>query len=123
MLESPYVERAEWLEMWGYVDGTPEAEEAWKNKVELDNRIAGIGNVIRGNDGIIPDIQPYQSMIDGSYIGSRSRHRTHLRDHGCVEVGNETKYVTTPPPPKRVDWKPEIVRQIQQEKERQRRKA
>ena len=27
---------------------------------------------------IVPDIQPYTSMIDGSTIGSRSRHREHL---------------------------------------------
>lgn len=38
---------------------------------------------------VMPDIQPYTSMIDGSQITSRSRHREHLRDHGCIEVGNE----------------------------------
>ena len=38
---------------------------------------------------IMGDIAPYQSMIDGSMIQSRSRHREHLRDNGCVEVGNE----------------------------------
>jgi hypothetical protein len=38
---------------------------------------------------VMPDIQPYQSMIDGSMIQSRSRHREHLKDHGCIEVGNE----------------------------------
>lgn len=38
---------------------------------------------------VMPDIQPYQSMIDGSMITSRSRHREHLRAHGCIEVGNE----------------------------------
>jgi len=35
------------------------------------------------------DIQPYISQIDGSEIASRSRHREHLRQHGCVEIGNE----------------------------------
>ena len=39
---------------------------------------------------VIGDIEPYQSTIDGSYIGSRSKHRTHLRDHGCVEIGTES---------------------------------
>ncbi len=38
---------------------------------------------------IMRDIQPYKSMIDGSTIQSRSRHRDHLRAHGCIEVGNE----------------------------------
>jgi hypothetical protein len=38
---------------------------------------------------IMPDIVPYVSMVDGSIINSRSKHRVHLRDHGCIEVGNE----------------------------------
>jgi hypothetical protein len=38
---------------------------------------------------IIPDIQPYKSMIDGHMVTSRSEHRNHLRDHNCIEVGNE----------------------------------
>lgn len=51
---------------------------------------------------VMDDIQPYRSMIDGSEIGSRSRHREHLRAHGCVEVGDQThhlkpKPVQTPP--------------------------
>lgn len=38
---------------------------------------------------IMPDIQPYQSMVTGEMITSRSRHREHLREHNCIEVGNE----------------------------------
>lgn len=38
---------------------------------------------------VMADIKPYQSVIDGSVINSRSRHREHLRQHGCIEVGNE----------------------------------
>ncbi len=38
---------------------------------------------------VMPDIQPYKSMIDGSIVGSRSYHRDHLKAHGCIEVGNE----------------------------------
>lgn len=45
---------------------------------------------------IVRDIQPYQSMVDGSRITSRSRHREHLKAHGCIEVGNETQ---APPKP------------------------
>lgn len=53
---------------------------------------------------VMPDIQPYRSMIDGTMITSRSEHRSHLRQHGCVEVGNELKTLysqvkrPTPPP-------------------------
>lgn len=39
---------------------------------------------------VIGDIQPYQSMIDGSMITSRSKHREHLREHNCIEIGNES---------------------------------
>jgi hypothetical protein len=45
---------------------------------------------------VLPDIQPYKSMIDGREITSRSRHREHLRAHGCIEIGNETKHLMNP---------------------------
>jgi len=38
----------------------------------------------------VADIQPYQSMATGEMITSRSKHKEHLRDHGLVEIGNET---------------------------------
>lgn len=43
------------------------------------------------------DIQPYQSQIDGSMITSRAQHRNHLRQHGCIEIGNETKHLKPAP--------------------------
>lgn len=43
---------------------------------------------------VMPDIAPYQSMVDSSMITSRSQHRSHLKQHGMIEVGNETKYLT-----------------------------
>ena len=54
------------------------------------------------------DIKPYQSMIDGSMITSRSRHREHLQAHGCIEVGNE-KMETKVAPVK--DNRREVLRQ------------
>lgn len=47
---------------------------------------------------IMPDIKPYISMIDGSEITSRSRHREHLRAHGCEEVGNDSSLHQKPKP-------------------------
>lgn len=38
---------------------------------------------------VIADIQPYQSMVTGETIHSRSQHRAHLKQHGKIEVGNE----------------------------------
>ena len=35
------------------------------------------------------NIQPYKSMVTGEMITSRSQHRKHLKEHKCVEVGNE----------------------------------
>lgn len=47
---------------------------------------------------VMGDIQPYKSMIDGSVISSRSHHREHLRQHGCVEVGNDSSLYRKPQP-------------------------
>ena len=63
----------------------------------------GLGYVPEPRSSLImPDIKPYQSMIDGRMITSRSKHREHLRAHNCIEIGNETKHlqpkpVTSPP--------------------------
>jgi hypothetical protein len=43
---------------------------------------------------VIGDIQPYQSMVTGEMVTSRSVHRQHLKQHGLIEVGNETKYIS-----------------------------
>ena len=47
------------------------------------------------------DIDPYESMITGEMITSRSHHRDHLRQHKMVEVGNERE--KPPPPPTTAD--------------------
>jgi len=57
---------------------------------------------------VMPDISPYKSMIDGSMITSRSVHRDHLREHGCIEVGNERMETKLPPP---IDTRREVMRQ------------
>lgn len=66
------------------------------------------GELHEVSDGYVPeprshyvmgDIQPYQSMIDGSLITSRSKHREHLRQHGCIEIGNDSSLKNTQRPP------------------------
>lgn len=51
---------------------------------------------------VAADIHPYKSMVTGEMITSRSQHRAHLKQHGLIEVGNETKHLmpkpVTPPP-------------------------
>jgi hypothetical protein len=39
--------------------------------------------------GVIGDIEPYKSPIDGKMVTSRSKHRDHMRQHGVIEMGNE----------------------------------
>ena len=71
---------------------------------------------------IMGDIQPYRSQIDGSVITSRSRHREHLRAHGCIEVGNDSSLHRQPkplsPPP---GLKEKIIRAVERVENRKRR--
>lgn len=46
---------------------------------------------------VMPDIQPYRSMVDGSIVGGRRQHREHLRQHNVIEVGNELDKATPKP--------------------------
>jgi hypothetical protein len=46
------------------------------------------------------DIAGYKSMVTGEWIGSRSTHRQHLKEHRLVEIGNEVKAHTTKQAPK-----------------------
>ena len=39
---------------------------------------------------VIRDLEPYKSMRTGEMIDGRRQHREHLRQHGMIEVGNET---------------------------------
>lgn len=38
---------------------------------------------------VIRDIEPYRSTLTGKMVTSRSEHRSLLKAHGCIEVGNE----------------------------------
>jgi len=38
---------------------------------------------------VIRDLEPYQSMVTGEMITSRSQHRDHLKRHHVVELGND----------------------------------
>ena len=89
-----------YLEHWIPTLGEEEALKSWDAKQAMTKRQAPM---------VAPDIQPYQSQIDGSWITSRSKHRTHLKDHGCIEIGNEKQSA-----PKTVD----ISRRSQDERRR-----
>jgi hypothetical protein len=57
-----------------------------------------LGKTNKAKHQIMLDIQPYKSMVDGSMITSRSKHREHLRRHNCFEVGNESMERKAPVP-------------------------
>jgi len=37
----------------------------------------------------VPDIQPYQNMLNGEWITGRRQHKEFLKQHNYIEVGNE----------------------------------
>lgn len=87
--------KAQWLEFWR--DSYPSddaAEKGWALKMHQAR------HPVESLHHVMPDIQPYRSMIDGSIIESRSKHRAHLKANGCIEIGNEklTPKAVTPPP-------------------------
>ena len=62
---------------------------------------------------VMPDIKAYRSMIDGSEITSRSKHREHLRAHGYQEIGNETATLLKAPngiPDVKPEQRKELIR-------------
>ena len=75
--------------------------------------------IITAPSMVVPDIAPYKSMFDGKMVTSRSGHREQtqaMREHGLVEVGNETKYLFPKPKPRTLPAgvKEEIIRQVNQ---------
>jgi hypothetical protein len=69
-----------YLEFWGFTLGSPEAEAAWKEKEEMTRKEAPM---------VMSDIEGYISQVDGSWIKSRSHHRSHLKQHRMIELGND----------------------------------
>lgn len=98
--------REEWLRMWGYQDGTPEADKAWAEKLAfVPKRLSTL---------VMGDLAPYRAAAADIETGkrpmitSRSQHREFLRRNDYVELGNE---MPKPHVPKLTDQK-EIGHQI-----------
>ncbi len=59
----------------------------------IENGVTKFDHRDKSNDPgyvVIPDCAPFQSMIDGSMIHSKSQYREHLKAHGCIEIGNDS---------------------------------
>lgn len=94
-------DKEKYLEFWGFTLGTPEAEQAWKEKQEMTAKEAPM---------VMSDIEGYVSQVDGSWIDSRSKHRNHLKQHRMIELGND---VPTQHRPLEVDRKSQEKRKRQ----------
>ena len=63
------------MRSWVYVDGV-----AYEKGVDpMPDRVQ-----------IMPEIEPYQSMVTGEWITSRAKHQEHVRRHHLVELGNDS---------------------------------
>jgi len=68
------------LEWWTPTIGAAEAKRSWEDKQK---------NVRMSPPAVMSDIGGYISQIDGSWIDSRSKHRSHLKQHNMIEMGND----------------------------------
>ena len=67
-------------------------EEIFRKLANFDQRpdCCGEKTVYKLNAPFVhEDIKAYKSQLTGEMITSRVRHRNHLKEHGCIEVGNE----------------------------------
>lgn len=78
--ESKFDDKEKYLSYWNIPFNTPEAEEAWRQKLEMTPKEAPM---------VMSDIDGYVSQVDGSWIKSRSHHRSHLKQHRMIELGND----------------------------------
>lgn len=72
---------------------------AYKYYTEPDKRMT-VGNKVVSLQFISDSMEPTRHMADGKYYSSKHKFRQATRAAGCVEVGNETKYVTQRAKPK-----------------------
>jgi len=75
-----YDDREKYLAYWNLPFEGPEADEAWKQKLEMTPKETAM---------VMSDIDGYISQVDGTWIKSRSHHRSHLKQHRMIELGND----------------------------------
>ena len=78
--ESQMSDRERYLAYWNLPFEGKEADEAWQQKLDMKPREAPM---------VQSDIEGYISQVDGTWIKSRSHHRSHLKQHRMIELGND----------------------------------
>lgn len=73
-------DREKYLSYWNLPFEGEEADKAWAQKLEMTPKETAM---------VMSDIDGYVSQVDGSWIKSRSHHRSHLKQHGMIELGND----------------------------------
>ena len=77
---SQYDDREKYLAYWNLPFEGEEADKAWAQKLEMTPKEAPM---------VMSDIDGYVSQVDGTWIKSRSHHRSHLKQHRMIELGND----------------------------------
>jgi hypothetical protein len=78
--QTQYDDREKYLAYWNLPFEGPEADEAWRQKLEMTPKEAPM---------VMPDIEGHISMADGQWVSSRSKHRENLKRNNCIELGND----------------------------------
>jgi len=78
--ESKMDDREKYLSYWNLPFEGEEADKAWAQKQEMTPKETAM---------VMSDIDGYVSQVDGSWIKSRSQHKSHLKQHGMIELGND----------------------------------
>jgi hypothetical protein len=68
------------MEIWTPTLGLEEAKKSWIEKQNQPRQLTHM---------VMSDIEGYVSQVDGSWIKSRNHHRSHLKQHGMIELGND----------------------------------
>ena len=78
--QTQFDDREKYLAYWNLPFEGEEADQAWRQKLEMTPKEAPM---------VVPDIEGHISMADGTWISSRSKHRENLKRNNCVEIGND----------------------------------
>jgi len=78
--ESKMDDREKYLSYWNLPFEGEEADKAWAQKQEMTPKETAM---------VMSDIDGYVSQVDGSWIKSRSQHKSHLKQHKMIELGND----------------------------------